>query len=221
MKKILSITLLLFTLFILTGCTTTTVTCGEGTIIKDGKCVAPDVTVDTKDQNDDVVSCDSVQGSLFYEANFENISSQLVDNEIGREHNASNFVVWGKNEAGQLLDTTSVSNGTLIVSDLDGTQLDPYYDTGLGYQYFDFETDTTYTVCAIVSGPSGQTLTSEIGIYYGHGTKDDVLLTGNPQLIIQDFRPTLSTNSDFGQFVIFTGRITGELRVSYIKIVYN
>ena len=96
-----------------------------------------------------------------------------------------------------------------------------YYDTGLGYQNFNFETDKSYSVCSIVEGPEGEKITSELGIYYGHGTKDQVELSGEKQLILQDFKPTLSTNVDRGQYVIFTGNVAGNFKVHTIKITVN
>ena len=228
MKKLIILTITLFTVFSLAACTQVSVTCGEGTIIKDGKCVAPDVVDNPEDPTDPVdpgdnnsVSCDSITGEVFYEANFSNLESVLVDNEPGNLHNANNFVVWGQTDNGTVLSETSVQSGSLVLNNLAGDQLDSYYNSGLGYQFFDFITDTTYTVCTELEGPSGQTVTSEIGIYYGYGTKDEVLLTGDKQVVIQDFMPTLSTNNDHGQYVIFIGNVSGEVKIHSIKIVQN
>ena len=222
MKKILFMSLLLIATITLSACSPQVVTCGEGTVIQDGKCVAPNVD-DTPDPSDNngTVSCDTVVGDVFYEVDFTALQSNFVDNEVGSEHNQNNFVIWGKADTVQLVDNASVSNGVLTIEGLLGDQVTPYYDTGLGYQFFDFVTDTTYTVCAIVEGPTGQTVTSELGIYYGHGTRDQVSLTGEPQLIIQDFKPTLTTNTDRGQYVIFTGTVEGDFKVHSIKIVAN
>jgi len=186
--------------------------CDEGYHEEDGACVLDE---------EPALTCDSVVGEVFYEADFTALSSTLVDNEPGREHTANNFVVWGQSEATTLLEQTSVVDGSLVIQGLIGTQFEQYYDSGLGYQYFNFENDVNYTVCTIVEGATGQSMTSELGIYYGYGTKDEFSLTGEPQLIVQDFRPTLTTNTDRGQYVLFTGNISGELTVHYIKIVKN
>lgn len=219
MKKIF---LLVFTaLFILalSACTTQSVTCGEGTVIKDGKCVAPDYQ--EPNDNMDTTNCDSLTGEVFYEANFEDLASKLVDNEPGSLHTQNNFVVWGQSTDNTLVHHASVDNGVLIIDELIGTQLDPYYNSGLGYQFFEFETDKTYTVCTVVEGPNGQSMTSELGIYYGYGSKDEFLLTGEKQAIIQDFMPTLTTNTDRGQYVLFIGNVSGTVKVHSIKIVVN
>jgi len=243
MKKITYILMAFILIFTLSACTQTEVTCGVGTVIQDGKCVAPDKEIIEDDDvltcsegfslneaKDDCVltitdlvdlDCSIFTGTVFYEVDFTALAGNLVDNEAGNLHTADNFVIWGKTGNVSLLNNTSVVDGELIIEGLDGDQLDQYYNTGLGYQFFNFENDKTYTVCAVVKGPSGQKMTSEIGIYYGHGTKDDFDLTGDEQLIIQDFKPTLSTNNDYGQYVLFTGKITGDIMIKYIKIIEN
>lgn len=225
MRK-LTMILTLFTLvFVLTSCAQATVVCGEGTVIKDGQCVAPttDDNTDTPTDNETPVdvNCDSITGEIFYEANFTDLQNSFVTNEPGDLHDQSNFVIWGQGNDVFLANQATVENGSLVVNGLSGTQLDQFHNTGLGYQYFAYENDHTYTVCAVVEGPTGQSLYSEIGIYYGFGTKDEVVLEGTPQVIIQDFRPTLTTNTDRGQYVIFMGNITGELKIHSIKIVQN
>lgn len=224
MRKVVTVLAVIMFVAVLSACSPTAVTCGEGTIIQDGQCVAPTVKQDENDPstpNDSVVSCDDVTGELFYEVDFTALQSNFVDNEVGNEHTQSNFVIWGKADTIQLVELAFVQNGTLVIEGMLGDQLKPYYDTGLGYQFFDFETDVTYTVCSIIEGPDGQYATSELGIYYGHGTRDQVELTGNEQLVIQDFKPTLTTNVDRGQYVLFTGNIEGDFKVHYIKIVQN
>ena len=190
-----------------------------GTIIKDGKCTAPDP--DDNSNGNNFLNCDSIEGTIFYEANFNQLQSVFVDNEAGNTHNANNFVIWGKIGGVPVLNNVEVENGSLVIRGLEGSQLDPYYDTGLGYQFFNFETDFTYTVCTIIEGPSGQYLTSELGIYYGNGVRDDVLMNGEKQVIVQSFKPTLTTNVDFGQYVLFTGNIAGKFTVYSIKIIIN
>lgn len=219
MKKIITLTLLLTLTIVLSSCSQAEITCGEGTIIKDGKCVAPDVVDDKEDVQE--VSCDDMTGEIFYEADFDSLQSSFVDNEPGNLHNENNFVIWGKAELVQLVDNASVLDGVLNIDGLKGSQLDYYYDTGLGYQFFQFETDKTYSVCSIIEGTTGEKITSELGIYYGHGTKDQLTLTGDRQLILQDFRPTTTTNDNRGQYVIFTGNVEGELKIHQIKIVEN
>jgi hypothetical protein len=217
MKKAFSILIFILSVFFLTGCSVEAVTCGPGTIIKDGKCTAPDP--DDNSNGNTLLNCDSIEGTIFYEANFNQLQSVFVDNEAGNTHNANNFVIWGKISGVPVLNNVEVENGSLVISGLEGSQLDPYYDTGLGYQFFNFETDVTYTVCTIIEGPSGQYLTSELGIYYGNGVRDDVLMNGEKQVIVQSFKPTLTTNVDFGQYVLFTGNIAGKFTVYSIKII--
>lgn len=219
MKKLLSILSVLMVISVLTACDTQTVVCGEGTVIQDGKCVAAGNVQDPG--NDDALSCDLLQGDLFWEADFNALKNVFVSNEPGDPHTANNFVIWGQSDSGLLLDDVTVSSGVLSINGLQGTQLDFYHDSGLGYQFFNFETDVTYSVCAIIEGPSGQYMTAELGIYYGNGSKDDFQLIGEPQMIIQDFKPTLTTNNDYGQFVLFLGNITGQVKIHYIKIVEN
>ena len=218
MKKILLLTTFTVLLIALSACTQSVITCGEGTVIKDGQCVAPNQIDDETENTENELNCDSVEGDIFYQADFETLKNVFVDNEAANPHTKDNFVIWGKNESNQLVDEASVQSGVLTISNLTGTQLKPYYDTGLGYQYFNFDTDTSYTVCAIIEGPANESITSEIGIFYGHGTKDEFQLTGEPQLVIQTFKPTLTTNVDFGQYVLFLGRITGEVKVHSILI---
>lgn len=219
MRKLLTILSLLMVMSTLTSCQTQSVVCGEGTVIQDGKCVAGDY-IDNPG-NTETLSCDILQGDLFWEADFNALKNVFVSNEPGDPHTSNTFVIWGQSETGLLKDDATVSSGVLTVHGLEGTQLDYYHDSGLGYQFFDFETDVTYSVCAIVEGPSGQYMTAELGIYYGYGQKDDFQLNGQPQMVIQDFRPTLTTNNDYGQFVLFLGNITGDVKVHYIKIVEN
>lgn len=220
MKKLLILLSVLLITSTLTACTQQSVVCGEGTVIRDGKCVAADAPIPNDDE-DPALSCDILQGDVFYEANFEALRFSFVDNELGNPHTPTNFVIWGQSETGPLVNDVSVDDGVLSIVGLQGDQLDPYHDSGLGYQFFEFETDVTYSVCAIIEGPSGQYATAELGIYYGYGSKDDFELKGEPQMIIQDFKPTLTTNTDYGQFVIFLGNVTGEVKIHYIKIVEN
>lgn len=231
MKKITFLLLTVLATLTLVGCTNTIIQCGEGTVIQDGQCVAANIDdnddetpIDDNDDEtpaDNEVNCDSITGTLFYQVDFPSLVSSLVDNEVGNEHTADNFVIWGKTETGQNVDNASIEDGTLVVRDIEGDQLKNYYDSGLGYQFFNFESDTNYTVCAVVEGPTGQTMKSEFGIYYGFGTKDDVDLTGEKQLIVQDFRASNSTNTDRGQYVLFVGNVTGDVIVHSIKIVIN
>lgn len=221
MKKLLILLSVLMITSTLTACTQQSVVCGEGTIIRDGKCVAADAPLPNDNNDDNTLNCDMLQGDLFYEADFEALRFSFVDNEPGNPHTATNFVIWGQSEDGPLVNGATVDDGVLSIVGLQGTQLDQYHDSGLGYQFFDFETDVTYSVCAIIEGPSGYYATAELGIYYGYGSKDDFQLTGEPQMIIQDFKPTLTTNTDYGQFVLFLGNVTGEVKVHYIKIVEN
>lgn len=223
MKKSIIGALIVLMVSVLSSCQTEQITCGEGTIIQDGKCVAPtkvdDQTKQPDDQTDLELSCDDLSGNVMYHPNFDTLQSNFVDNESNNPHNASNFVIWGQNDNGPILGDVVVNDNVLSLQNLTGTQLNHYYDSGLGYQYFQYETDTTYQVCVILKGPAGNTVTSELGIYYGHGTRDNVLLTGSEQKIIQDFKPTQSTNVDRGQYVLFVGNVTGELEIHEIKIV--
>ena len=218
-RKRVGLFVLLFLTVVLSGCTTQSVTCGEGTIIREGKCVAPDTLEDPKDDPVDDVSCDDITGDIVYQSNFT--STTFVDNEIGNAHTANNFVIWGQSTDSTLLSLSTVTQSALHISGLIGTQLNPFHESGLGYQFFQFDTDKTYTVCTIVEGTEGQSIYSELGIFYGHGTRDQVELTGNQQIIIQDFRPSLTTNTDYGQYVLFFGTMTGELIVHNITVTVS
>ena len=225
MKKVSLVFLALFAVFALSACTTQAVTCGEGTIIKDGKCVAANIDDDTSDPTNDnnngALNCDDLTGTVFYEVDFANLENSFVNNEVGNEHTANNFVIWGETETGYVIDNASVVDGSLVIENIDGDQFNRYYDYGLGFQFLNFASDVNYTVCAIIEGPTGQTMTSEIGIYYGFGTKDTIDLTGDQQLILQDFRASDTTNTDRGQYVLFIGNVSGSIKVHMIKIVIS
>lgn len=221
MKKIIYVCSILFIVTILSGCDTQTATCGVGTLIQNGQCVAdPDYNLNnnqTPPTGD--VSCDSVQGDVFYEIDFDTLDGNIVSNESGQTHNSTNFVIWGKDEGDIPFASYAIVDNELTIPNLDGDQLDQWHQYGLGYQFFNFVTGNTYTVCAIVEGTQGQEITSELGIYYGHGTKDEIILTGEQQLIVQDYTALAATNNDYGQYVMFFGNMTGELIIHKIKII--
>lgn len=214
MRKILLLILSISVTLGLVACDDSQILCGAGTMIKDGQCVAAEIEDDTITQDPVEVSCDSITGEIFYEVDFNTIT--FVDNESGNSHTASNFVVWGG-----ALETTSVSLNALVIDDLQGTYSDAWHEVGLGYQFFNFENDVTYTVCAIIQGTDGEKVTSELGIYYGHGQKDDVELTGEKQMIVQEYTPFSTTNTANGQYIIFLGNLTGEFVVHSIKIIQD
>ena len=86
-RKLLLIVIVLVT-FGMTACENTSITCGEGTIIQDGQCVAPDAKDDNQDpqNNTSEASCDDLTGNVFYEADFSTLANKLVDNEDSNPH---------------------------------------------------------------------------------------------------------------------------------------